>query len=346
MNSLAQPNLFKFATSELSQDAFICWLLSWADPKYQHVDTNLHLCGKYLIKAFFNKHDNPLSVAIEKVEVRKQDSYIDVLCIVNEQFAIIIEDKTQTTSHGTQLADYLAKIEKRSFDKENIFPIYFKTYDQGSYSHVEANQYKVFSREDFQSILDEGHRMGINNAIFQDFRLHLKGIEDRVQSYLEPNVGKWHSQAWTGFYMALQKNLNPGQLTGNWKKVNNKSGGFMGFWWGVSCKPYLLLAHEKLCFKMDAKNLNPNHPKKDRDDWCKYLRESNTSLGLNLDFKKVRFSKKAKAKTLLIIDKDYRNFDPQGRIDIAATIAYLKQVEELVKKAQELSNNSECLPNK
>lgn len=69
-------------------------------------------------------------------------------------------------------------------------------------------------------------------------------------------------------------------------------------------------------------------------------------MGLNLDFKKVRFSKKAKAKTLLIIDKDYRKLDPQGRIDIAATIAYLKQVEVLLKMAQELSNNSECLPNK
>jgi hypothetical protein len=25
------PNLFQFATKELSQDAFICWLLAWAD---------------------------------------------------------------------------------------------------------------------------------------------------------------------------------------------------------------------------------------------------------------------------------------------------------------------------
>jgi len=29
------PNLFRFATSELSQDAFICWLASWADPGIQ-----------------------------------------------------------------------------------------------------------------------------------------------------------------------------------------------------------------------------------------------------------------------------------------------------------------------
>ena len=32
---MTTPNLFKFATSELSQDAFICWLLSWAKKDYE-----------------------------------------------------------------------------------------------------------------------------------------------------------------------------------------------------------------------------------------------------------------------------------------------------------------------
>lgn len=32
---MTNPNLFKFATSELSQDAFICWLLSWAEKDYK-----------------------------------------------------------------------------------------------------------------------------------------------------------------------------------------------------------------------------------------------------------------------------------------------------------------------
>ena len=28
---LRRPNLFAFGRSELSQDAFLCWLLAWAD---------------------------------------------------------------------------------------------------------------------------------------------------------------------------------------------------------------------------------------------------------------------------------------------------------------------------
>lgn len=31
MSEIQPPNLFEFATSELSQDAFLCWLASWAD---------------------------------------------------------------------------------------------------------------------------------------------------------------------------------------------------------------------------------------------------------------------------------------------------------------------------
>lgn len=54
-----KPNLFHFATSELSQDAFICWLLSWADPKCEANDASLHrlavvFLGK-LLRAFGKK---------------------------------------------------------------------------------------------------------------------------------------------------------------------------------------------------------------------------------------------------------------------------------------------------
>jgi hypothetical protein len=40
-----RPNLFSYATSELSQDAFICWLLSWASLEYKDVDGQLHQCA-------------------------------------------------------------------------------------------------------------------------------------------------------------------------------------------------------------------------------------------------------------------------------------------------------------
>ena len=38
-NNSTEPNIFHFATKELSQDAFLCWLLSWAKNDYNKTET-------------------------------------------------------------------------------------------------------------------------------------------------------------------------------------------------------------------------------------------------------------------------------------------------------------------
>jgi hypothetical protein len=328
------PSLFKYATSELSQDAFICWLLSWASPENKDIDAKLHNCGLELIKAFFEKHPQKQSpTAIEKIQIKKQDSNIDVLCIVNDKFAIIIEDKTHTENHHDQLANYLSKIEKRSYEKDNIFPIYFKTYDQASYTDITANKYQVFSRSDFLSILNRAYEAGVNNAIFQDFRTHLQKIENNVQSYQSLPIGpidQWHSQSWVGFYLKLQKILG----TGLWKKVNNEAGGFMGFWWGNksggNCKPYLLLEEKKLCFKIKVDD--PTERRKLRSKWYKLIKSKSPEFELNLE-KPDRFGS-GKHMTV-IMAKEYRKSNQDGCIDMDATIDNLRKAQALLYAIQE-----------
>ena len=105
--NIKRPNLFSYATSELSQDAFICWLLAWASPEYSNTDRELHRCALNCIHAFYKKHNKPIPSAIEKVEIFKQNNNIDVLCIVNDKHAILIEDKTNTENHSNQLRRYL-----------------------------------------------------------------------------------------------------------------------------------------------------------------------------------------------------------------------------------------------
>ena len=39
------PNLFYYATKELSQDAFICWLLAWANKECAREDAALNALG-------------------------------------------------------------------------------------------------------------------------------------------------------------------------------------------------------------------------------------------------------------------------------------------------------------
>ncbi|HWB53357.1 MAG TPA: hypothetical protein VG722_04165 [Tepidisphaeraceae bacterium] len=39
------PNIFNFATTELSQDAAICYLLEWADERFAKADPALNACA-------------------------------------------------------------------------------------------------------------------------------------------------------------------------------------------------------------------------------------------------------------------------------------------------------------
>lgn len=46
------PNVFSFATSELSQDAVLCYIFSWADDKYLEDDKGLCETAKSLLSRF------------------------------------------------------------------------------------------------------------------------------------------------------------------------------------------------------------------------------------------------------------------------------------------------------
>ncbi len=185
---MKKPNLFDYATSELSQDAFICWLLKWSNPEYSEVSKDLHLCGTEIIKTFFNKHNVEFPQTIESIEVFKQDKNIDVLCIVNGIYPIIIEDKTTTINRKNQLKKYLDEIKSRSYDLDKIIPIYFKTFDQSNYDSIKEQGYEVFNRKDLLQILN---KYEIDNDIFNDFRDRMNEIQESVDSYKILPIDKW-----------------------------------------------------------------------------------------------------------------------------------------------------------
>lgn len=50
-----KPNLFKIATKELSQDAFITWLLKYADLSCNTIDEELNLCAVDFVNQLIKK---------------------------------------------------------------------------------------------------------------------------------------------------------------------------------------------------------------------------------------------------------------------------------------------------
>lgn len=106
-------NIFSFATSELSQDAFICWCLNWINEpdnvtthKYRQLGLNLlsKLTENLSISNVLSRIDVK---SIDKVILVQQVLNIDVLAIIPQyNLAIIIEDKISTSEHRDQIKSY------------------------------------------------------------------------------------------------------------------------------------------------------------------------------------------------------------------------------------------------
>jgi hypothetical protein len=323
---MKRPNLFFYATSELSQDAFICWLLSWASPELKELDPGLHECATKFINALFDMQKVTVPISIDKVEVRKQDKNIDVLCIINERYPILIEDKTGTKNHSGQLARYLDDIKGRGFEEKNIIPIYFKTEDQACYSNIVENGYQPFLRKDFLSVLNTYHG---TNAILVDYQSYLQAIENEVNSFQSIEISKWGWYAWVGFYLELQKQLK----AGHWDYVANPNGGFLGFWWhfqgNEDCKQYLQLEEDKLCFKISVKNSRERQ--KLRSKWHKIIKDQSQVHTLDL-VKPSRFGN-GEYMTVCILNGEYRE-TMNDKIDIGKTVIKLRKAEALLNSAR------------
>ena len=114
------PNIFSLATKELSQDSFFTWLLKWADQKYQFHDHALNLIGQNFVRLLINQD---LEYKINRVEAGRQWKNIDIWAKVNDEYFIIIEDKTNTGAHSDQLERYkkIALDHYRDTDLKFIF---------------------------------------------------------------------------------------------------------------------------------------------------------------------------------------------------------------------------------
>lgn len=329
MPDFMKPNLYSFATKELSQDAFICWLLSWAAPEYRQVDPALHACGQGLVAALLRKRLTSVPEVIHSVKVKRQYKRIDVICIVNDEYVILIEDKTTSNNSKHQLATYLELITKE-FPPESytIVPIYFKTHDQSSYASVLKNLYEVFTRGDFLAVLTDGIKNGVSNEIFLDYFAYLGGIEERVQAYLTKPVADWKSSVlvWVGFFKHIQSELGRGK----WDQIPQQ---FMAFWWGghgdeLVSKRYLQLNQKELQIRISIKD--ESQRKALRSQWAKRVIQAAKVQGIELSRVKYR-----EGKTMALASGSYLQVDKAGIVDMPATISYLRHVEDFLTNLAE-----------
>jgi len=324
MKIMNKPNIFNYATSELSQDAIICYILEWAKSENKNLNNELHnLAIKFLDSLFdkFNKEiDKPLKYT--KIEIKKQYENIDILCIINDTYSIIIEDKTNTKNHSNQLERYYKQISK-DFNSTKILPIYFKTGDQSNYDNIIKNNYKIYLRQDFLKVLKS---YDTNNNIINDYTNHLQNIEDSIDSYKIIPIDKWTYNSWKGFFIELREKLDDG----NWDYVSNPNGGFLGFWWNWNSNDeyhiYLQIDHSisKITFKLYTKT-GAKIEKAVVNKWKKHIVYNEN----NIIIKKPKVVRTGKSVTIGILENEFRQTNNDNIIDIDKTIEFIRQIEAI-----------------
>lgn len=327
------PNLFNFATRELSQDAVLCWLLDWARPELKSVNEPLHVLGERILSYFLAENTREALGAITSVDIQRQaGGFIDVLCLVNGTVAIVIEDKRYSKEHSNQLTRAVEyAINELNLSAQNVVPVYIQTGDQSDYGEVTAAGFRVVGRSDLLGILDDSAGQAAANVsdIVSDFRRHLRMVEDNVASFRHEPLASWTDAAWRGFYMALQQEFEDG----NWDYVANPRGGFWGYWWhwqgNDECEQYLQLEQDILCFKIWVEDANRRREL--RHFWHERIMECAAEHAIDVR-RPGRFG--SGSVMTVAVTSNYRVADATGLLDLAATVRVLKDAMAVLEKSR------------
>ena len=224
-------NLFNYATSELSQDAFLCWLASYALEDAEP-DAALRACAKEMLELFVPElKGRPFT--LENVE--RQVGHIDVLLTAELEgtiYKIIVEDKTYTREHSNQLARYMKEVQEKY---PTCIPcgVYYKTGFQSDLSAVSEAKYQYVSLEMMLNLF-RPYVEKTNSQIFRDYYGYWITYLENAQRYQELPPAQWSSGQCYCFFDALQ---NSDFLKGQYAWIGygyvaNQSGGFQGIWLG------------------------------------------------------------------------------------------------------------------
>lgn len=247
--TLRKPNLFALATKELSQDAFIAWLLQWADPRCGDHNSELQAVAESFLRELIALQSE-VPDSIDRVEVGRQWENIDVWAQVNNSHLVIIEDKVGTGQHSDQLSRYRATGERWCQDRGcQLVCVYIKTHsDSGlNLENVGRQGFAVLNRKRLLDILNVHE---VRSDIYTDFRDRLRELEKLESSFDKKVIADWNGDDWKGFYQALEQRRS----VVNWGYVHNPAGGFLNLvlnWFdhdGVC--PYMQIEQGNLCFKV------------------------------------------------------------------------------------------------
>lgn len=195
-----EPNIFDYATNELSHDAFYCWLLEWAGKNYQYKDPHLHK----LALAFVRKFTGDECITVDKIDIKRQVKGVDIVAIINGKYAIFIEDKLNSSARKNQLNDYPRVAAERYPDYERRF-ILIKTGNQFHYKQEKEANFCPFTRKD---ILELMRTCASQHPIFKGYLAYLEGLQSDFDSWQKTSLKELSASGWVGLIHEIADQAN------------------------------------------------------------------------------------------------------------------------------------------
>lgn len=225
-------NIFKYATSELSQDAFLCWLFAsiGEDGGFSDKPNQTGEIAKKVLLRFLGITGDDHNVEIH--EIYRQWRKIDIIveCFVDgKPYCLVIEDKTKSSVHGgkgskkSQLDIYSADIRywewKRNkkkaageadgftVDDENIKCVLYKTSFLDDADHEHESEWQEYGVEDILKVFEDAgaKKGGIESEILASYIERLDYLKECFKA--DADVKSWvvskdslNDVAWERFF--------------------------------------------------------------------------------------------------------------------------------------------------
>lgn len=209
-------NLFNYATKELSQDAFLMWLM--ANYNCEEDKQLKDASRKFICKLFEINNVDINENDILNVEVYPQENKIDIYAIIDVQdkgkYGVFIEDKTSSFEHN-QLVKYNKNIENiKNIDKlDHVLKIFYKSHliDNEERKRIIDAEWKEFVFDNIYNFFVE--YKDVNNIILSQYSKYIEKL------YLDSNnkekTNDNNINAWESYFRNVIK-LNIDDISDSW----------------------------------------------------------------------------------------------------------------------------------
>lgn len=354
---MVSPNIFKYASKELSQDAVICWLLEWAGQTKQEIyddeeNEELRNCGLRFVRAILRGVRLGREV---QMRVFNQVKYIDVLAHINERHVLLIESKTKSMVRETesdskapknQLVRYFEAVRDGNLPKrteiprtpkENIHCVYVKTGNISLWERdfVVENNYVVFNRIDFLKVLRPYRG---TNDILLDFRFHLEQIHQKTKSFKRwtRSMLKPKDLGWEGLYEFIELHYEENERV-KWFPLSSMKGGYNGLWMQpeVTSKDSrfnLWITENTISFRLcgaKVKEISPQGMDRSKTRWAKAFKDH----GQGILTHPRRGLIATTSKPMCVAEwRGWLEFNKRGKLDLGCSVRNINKALRMLRK--------------